>query len=54
MAFEFFDPTQDVYIRYSRLPHWEQAGATYFITWRTVDSIPQAVLTVGESSERFG
>ena len=22
------------------LPHWEQAGCTYFITWRLADSIP--------------
>jgi putative transposase len=44
MQFEFFDPTQEVYIRYGRLPHWEQPGATYFITWRTVDSIPAEVL----------
>jgi REP element-mobilizing transposase RayT len=44
MAFEFFDPTQDVFIRYGQLPHWEQPGATYFITWRTADSIPSGVL----------
>jgi REP element-mobilizing transposase RayT len=44
MQFELFDPTQDVYIRYGRLPHWEQAGTTCFITWRTVDSIPVDVL----------
>jgi putative transposase len=44
MPFEFFDPTQDVYIRYGQLPHWEQPGATYFITWRTADSIPADVL----------
>jgi putative transposase len=44
MAFEFFDPTQDLYIHYRKLPHWEQAGATYFITWRTIDSIPEATI----------
>ncbi len=43
MSFAFFDPTQDVYIHYGRLPHWEQPGATYFIAWRTADSIPEAV-----------
>jgi hypothetical protein len=44
MPFEFFDPSQEVYIHYRKLPHWEQAGATYFITWRTIDSIPEATL----------
>jgi hypothetical protein len=44
MPFAFFDPTQDVYIHYRKLPHWEQAGATYFITWRTIDSIPEATI----------
>jgi putative transposase len=44
MQFQFFDPTQEVYIHYRRLPHWEQAGATYFITWRTIDSIPEPTL----------
>src|SRR5262249_2289062 len=27
-----------------RLPHWSQAGTLAFITWRTWDSIPEAVL----------
>ncbi|HUE71760.1 MAG TPA: transposase [Pirellulaceae bacterium] len=44
MKFEFFDPTQDVYVHFRKLPHWEQAGATYFITWRTIDSIPRATI----------
>ena len=26
------------------LPHWEQAGCTYFVTFRTFDSIPQSML----------
>ena len=26
-----------------RLPHWSQAGAVCFITWRTADSLPAAV-----------
>jgi REP element-mobilizing transposase RayT len=44
MQFQFFDATSEVYITYRRLPHWEQAGCTYFITWRTTDSIPEHVL----------
>jgi putative transposase len=28
----------------SRLPHWVQAGTISFITWRTWDSLPRAIL----------
>ncbi len=38
--FELFDPKQEVSIRYGRLPHWDQAGVTYFVTFRTEDSVP--------------
>jgi putative transposase len=38
--FEFFDPRADFGIRYGNLPHWYQPGATYFITFRTADSVP--------------
>lgn len=32
-------------VRYERnLPHWRQAGATYFVTMRQADSLPQALL----------
>jgi putative transposase len=44
MHFEFFDPTQEIYVHYRRLPHWEQPGVMSFITWRTIDSIPAATL----------
>src|ERR1035441_8198851 len=27
-----------------RLPHWEAEGATYFVTFRLGDSLPQSVL----------
>jgi REP element-mobilizing transposase RayT len=32
----------DVYVR--RLPHWRQVGATYFVTFRLADSLPQSKL----------
>src|SRR5262245_44513909 len=44
MRFEFFDPTQEVYVHFRRLPHWEQPGVMSFITWRTIDSIPEATI----------
>ncbi len=43
MSFRFFDPLAPLTITQGHLPHWDQAGATYFITWRTADSIPKAV-----------
>ena len=44
MAFEFFDASMDLRITEGKLPHWFQPGVTYFITWRTDDSIPRDVL----------
>jgi len=44
MSFGLFDPKQDYHVSWGHLPHWEQAGATYFITWRTEDSLPRSVL----------
>jgi REP element-mobilizing transposase RayT len=41
---QVFDPKQDYGVVVRRLPHWSQAGALCFITWRTWDSIPQSVL----------
>ena len=44
MSFRLFDPDEDVRIGYgAALPHWYQPGATYFVTFRTADSIPQDV-----------
>jgi type I restriction enzyme R subunit len=39
-----FDREAEVTITERRLPHWAQAGAMTFITWRTDDSIPPPVL----------
>lgn len=43
MTFRFFNPADKVSISQGHLPHWDQAEATYFITWRTADSIPRDV-----------
>jgi putative transposase len=43
MAFELFDPSQDLRITFGNLPHWYQPGVTYFVTFRTHDSIPPDV-----------
>jgi putative transposase len=42
--FELFDPQGELRISAgSSLPHWYQPGVTYFVTFRTEDSIPTAV-----------
>jgi len=43
MIFELFDPNADVRITAGNLPHWYQPGVTYFITFRTDDSMPVEV-----------
>ena len=42
--FRFFDPSQEYDVTIGDLPHWEQAGATYFITFRTADSLPKSAI----------
>ncbi|NLF73580.1 MAG: hypothetical protein GX575_31465 [Candidatus Anammoximicrobium sp.] len=44
LAFHLFDAEADVQIVERRLPHWSQAGAVCFLTWRTIDSLPKDVL----------
>jgi REP element-mobilizing transposase RayT len=44
MTLHFFDPDAAVTVTRRFLPHWFQPGATYFVTFRTADSLPQSVL----------
>jgi type I restriction enzyme R subunit len=44
LPFHLFDRDADVRILQRRLPHWSQAGTACFITWRTHDSMPRAVV----------
>lgn len=39
-----FDPKQELFVEHRLRPHWSQAGAIVFITFRTCDSVPKAVL----------
>jgi len=41
MSFHLFDRTAETVVRYGVLPHWFQQGVTYFVTFRTADSVPQ-------------
>lgn len=44
MLGECFDPKCDFHIYEHCRPHWSQAGAVVFITFRTQDSIPREVI----------
>lgn len=37
---KFFNPFAEIIHTANKLPHWQQPGATYFITFRLGDSIP--------------
>lgn len=51
---QFYSPWQDTRDRKGALPHWEQPGATYFVTWRLADSIAQAkVEQLNEEKENW-
>ncbi len=40
----FLDPQEEVVQHRSRLPHWQQDGATYFVTFRLADSLPSQLI----------
>ncbi len=41
---KFFNPFEDIRVTRNNLPHWQQPGATYFITFRMADSLPAKLL----------
>ncbi|MGJ8644786.1 MAG: transposase [Luteolibacter sp.] len=41
---KFFDPFGATAVTRNNLPHWQQSGATYFVTYRLADSIPKELL----------
>ena len=44
-AVTFYNPWMDLKIHGDRLPHWQQPGATYFVTFRLADSLPESQLS---------
>lgn len=40
MPFQPYNPLRAVQKTRRKLPHWQQAGATYFVTFRLADSLP--------------
>ena len=47
-----FDEFAEVDITRRNLPHWQQAGKTYFVTFRLADSIPATKLSQLEDERR--
>jgi len=43
-SFRFYDPGLVSKVTHNRLAHWEQVGATYFITFRLADAVPSGPL----------
>jgi putative transposase len=48
-ALRFFNPYDDIRFTANRLPHWQQKGAVYFITFRLADAVPQHLRDQWES-----
>jgi REP element-mobilizing transposase RayT len=51
-TFRGLNPHGEVRIYRRDLPHWRQAGATYFVTFRQADSIPKSVLLTWQDEDR--
>jgi len=49
----FFNPYADIRFTANRLPHWQQSGAVYLVTFRLADAVPHNLRTQWES-EREG
>jgi len=44
----FFNPYEEIRFTENLLPHWQQAGAVYFITFRLADALPARLLAQRE------
>ena len=44
----FFNPYEEIRFTQNLLPHWQQAGAVYFITFRLADALPARLLAQRE------
>ncbi|MFN2507246.1 MAG: valine--tRNA ligase [Chthoniobacterales bacterium] len=52
-TFRGFDEYAELDISRRNLPHWQQQGATYFVTFRLADSLPQDKLAQLEEERRL-
>lgn len=48
----FFNPYAEILHTENRLPHWQQIGAVYFVTFRLADAVPSHLLSQWESQKR--
>jgi REP-associated tyrosine transposase len=49
----FFNPYEEIRFTENLLPHWQQKGTTYFITFRLADSIPAHLRTQWEEEREI-
>jgi putative transposase len=47
----FFNPMGKITVGHNRLPHWDQQGSCYFITFRLFDSVPAALMAEHRRAE---
>tara|TARA_B110000977_G_scaffold97663_1_gene128589 strand:- start:244 stop:882 length:639 start_codon:yes stop_codon:yes gene_type:complete len=50
---EFFNDRGEIKVTKNRLPHWQQDGCTYFITFRLADSLPKRLLDEWKEERRI-
>jgi REP element-mobilizing transposase RayT len=53
MKFKPYDRGEDVEIYRRNLPHWQQEGTTYFVTFRLGDSLPSEKMQVWQEQRRL-
>lgn len=53
LPFQGYNPRAEVVVSRRHLPHWTQEGATYFITFRLGDSVPQHLLRQWEEEREI-
>jgi putative transposase len=50
---QFFNPYGDIRHTSNRLPHWQQSGAAYFVTFRLADAVPANLLSQWETEREI-
>jgi len=51
---QFFNPYEDIRLTANRLPHWQQKGAVYFVSFRLADAVPNYLRTQWSLNVRRG
>lgn len=54
LPFQAFDSSSTTEIHNRTLPHWQQVGCTYFVTFRLADSLPQETLRQWQAEHDAG